>query len=183
LNKADLRKSIGERLRTLPTETRHTTSQAICASLVALPEFQAADTVLLFAPLPPEPEVELLWELPESHGKRFVYPRIVGAELGLYEIRSPLELKVSRWGLREPPHDPDRWVAPTEIDFVVVPGVAFTRNGERLGRGGGYYDRLLTATTRAFKTGVCFDFQVLPQLPSEPHDIAVDRVLTGRGRG
>ena len=181
MNKAVLRKSIAEHLHRVTPETRRTASEFIVQSLVSLPEFVAAETVLLFASLPREPDVELLWKRSESHGKRLVYPRVEGSELGLYEALTPKELAPGRWGLREPVAVPERRIFPVEIDFATVPGVAFTPSGERLGRGGGYYDRLLATATKAFKVGVCFDFQVLSQLPIESHDIVVDRVVTEHG--
>lgn len=180
MKKAVLRKSIIERLRALTPEKRRTQSEAICRLLVGLTEFQQAATVLLFAPLSVEPDVESLWELPESDMKRFAYPRITCCELELFEVRSRNELEATaRWGLREPPPIPERQIPSSKIDLVIVPGVAFTWSGERLGRGGGFYDRLLRSTTNAYKVGVCFDIQLLPQLPIEPHDVAVDLVVTG----
>jgi 5-formyltetrahydrofolate cyclo-ligase len=71
-------------------------------------------------------------------------------------------------------------VAPEEIDLILIPGLAFTRKGERLGRGGGYYDRFLARVgLRAVKLGICFKEQLLEELPIESHDARVDRVLAG----
>ena len=64
------------------------------------------------------------------------------------------------------------------IDLAVIPGVAFDRRGNRLGRGKGYYDRLLPRIPTAYKLGLCFPFQVLNQIPAEAHDIPMDEVLT-----
>jgi 5-formyltetrahydrofolate cyclo-ligase len=66
------------------------------------------------------------------------------------------------------------------IELMAVPGVAFDRNGNRLGRGGGYYDRLLAGFS-GLSAGVSFDFQLFPQIPSEPHDIPVDTIVTEFG--
>lgn len=65
------------------------------------------------------------------------------------------------------------------IDVVLVPGVAFDSSGNRLGRGKGYYDRILRQTKKAYKIGICFDFQLLEQVPVENHDVVMDRVLNG----
>jgi 5-formyltetrahydrofolate cyclo-ligase len=69
-------------------------------------------------------------------------------------------------------------VALDEIDCVVMPGVAFSQDGLRLGRGGGYYDSTLVRMPRAARIGVAFDVQVLPALPREPHDAPLDAVVT-----
>lgn len=62
------------------------------------------------------------------------------------------------------------------IDMILVPGVAFTGSGERIGRGKGYYDKILKQT-KAYKLGICFDFQLLEELPMEEHDVKMDRVV------
>jgi 5-formyltetrahydrofolate cyclo-ligase len=77
------------------------------------------------------------------------------------------------WGIREPQGPA---VEPAAIDLVVVPGVAFTLTGARLGHGKAYYDRFL-ATVGAPKVGVCFDEQLVDELPMEPHDVWLDKVV------
>ena len=68
-------------------------------------------------------------------------------------------------------------------DFVLVPGLAFSRDGHRLGRGGGFYDRLLAGRARdAVKVGVCFALQLHEAIPSEVHDVVLDAVITDKGR-
>jgi 5-formyltetrahydrofolate cyclo-ligase len=93
-------------------------------------------------------------------------------------VKEISELKPSRWNLREPDALPEN-VAPLEaVDLLLVPGVAFTRDGRRLGRGGGFYDRLLAEPAlRAVKIGICFAPQLVTELPVDPHDRAVDFVV------
>ena len=64
------------------------------------------------------------------------------------------------------------------IDLVIVPGVAFDRDGNRLGRGKGYYDRLLPRIPSAYKVGICFPFQIIEEVPAEPFDIRMDEIIT-----
>ena len=91
-------------------------------------------------------------------------------------------MKVGQWGFREPVFDPAHVIPPDEFDLVLVPGAAFTADGQRLGRGGGFYDKLLaTPGFRAFKIGICFDYQLVPAVPLESHDQRVDRVATESG--
>lgn len=66
-----------------------------------------------------------------------------------------------------------------QIDVILVPGVAFDLKGERLGRGKGYYDKILKQT-KAYKIGICFDFQLLDQIPTEEHDVTMDKVVNSR---
>ncbi len=176
VTKADLRREMRIRLKTLGT-ARAEKSRAIVAVLAAHPAFLAAETVALFAPLPSEPDIELLWE---KSGHRFCYPRVVGPDLEFVAVRHVEELAPAAWNplLREPAAGP-QIIAPAEIALILVPGLAFTRDGRRLGRGGGYYDRLLALhRPHAIALGVCFDLQIVPDIPCEPHDQRVDAVLT-----
>jgi len=122
----------------------------------------------------------MLWT--GADGKVFAYPRVTGDRLDLFRVTSLYELQPGAWGIREPAADPANALAPESIDLIVVPGVAFTRHGARLGRGGGFYDRLLSwLPPHTCKMGVCFDFQLLPELPMDPHDMHVDCIATESG--
>ena len=174
--KADLRREMRIRLKTLG-DSRAQKSRVIAAAIATHPAFLAAGTVALFAPLPSEPDIELLWE---KSGHRFCYPRVVGSELEFVAVRHVEELAPAAWNpnVREPAASP-QLIAPAEIALILVPGLAFTRDGRRLGRGGGYYDRLLALhRPHAIALGVCFDLQLVPDIPCEPHDQRVDAVLT-----
>jgi 5-formyltetrahydrofolate cyclo-ligase len=89
----------------------------------------------------------------------------------------PRELEPGPFGALEPPAGA-REVPLDEIDCVVLPGVAFSEDGHRLGRGGGYYDATLARMARAARVGVAFDAQLVPTLPREPHDAALDAIVT-----
>ncbi len=122
--------------------------------------------------------MSLLWAA--ALGPRAVcYPRVHGEGLVFLRVAEPEALLRSRWNLLEPPHREEAVVPPGEIDLLLVPGVAFTREGGRMGRGGGYYDRLLAdPALRAASFGVCFAEQIVPRLPIEAHDRPVTRVFS-----
>jgi 5-formyltetrahydrofolate cyclo-ligase len=109
-----------------------------------------------------------------------------GDSLEVYHVLDQDELMPSRWGLREPCDqvraDRSRYLGPEAFDVVVVPGLAFSVDGERLGSGRGYYDRFLPHTRAdCLWIGLCFDEQVVPvtgSLPTEPHDLAMNCVVT-----
>lgn len=127
-----------------------------------------------------EPDVELLW--PHADGKTICYPAIRMGGLDFIGVTGPESLVVGQFGVREPVFDQARIIPPDTFDLVFVPGAAFTANGDRLGRGGGFYDRLLSSPGfRAFKVGVCFERQVIPEIPMETHDQRVHRVVTESG--
>ena len=173
--KDELRRAMRDRLP-LPPDQRGVKSARICAAIAALPQWRNARTVALFAAQQREPDVELLWQ--HAIGKVVGYPRVEADGLSLFSVESLYELQSGQWNLREPIADPARLILPADVDLILVPGVAFTRSGARCGRGGGYYDRLLASLpAHTYKIGVCFDFQIVPELPIEPHDIGVDFVI------
>lgn len=174
--KDELRRAMRDRLP-MPPDQRGEKSARICATIVALPQWHSARTVALFAPQQREPDVELLWQ--HAIGKIVSYPRIVPSGLSLYSVESSYDLQSGQFGVREPAADPSRIVLPADVDFILVPGVAFTHTGARCGRGGGYYDRLLASLpSHTCKVGVCFTFQIVDDLPAEPHDVGVNLVVS-----
>lgn len=178
-SKSEIRRDIAAILR-LPPDVRAGKSARLCEVVAASPEWHAARTVAIFAPQPREPDVELLWS--HGGGKSFAYPRVTEGRLDLFRVESLYDLAPGAFGVREPAGDLARAVVPDALDLILVPGVAFTRAGARLGRGGGFYDRLLASLpAHACKIGVCFDSQLLPELPVEPHDHDVDFIATESG--
>jgi 5-formyltetrahydrofolate cyclo-ligase len=170
-----LRKAVHEILRALPQAERPGKSRLICEAIARMPEWQASRAVCFFAPLPGEPDVGLL----HPGGRRVCYPRVNGGALDLYFVDDPGAMEVSPWGIREPKPDAARAAKPCEIDLILVPGIAFSPGGGRLGRGAGFYDRLLARPGwHAKKIGVCFDCQLVDRLPVESHDHEVDCVVT-----
>ncbi len=144
--------------------------------LTALDCWKSAGTVLLFAPLPDEPDTLVLpWE-----GKRFCYPRYHadrGYEAALADI--PDQLLPGKFGVLEPP--PEAMQIPaSEVDLVLVPGMAFDEECYRLGRGRGFYDRWLLALP-GLKLGLGFDHQLIRHVPREPHDVQLQGVVIPLG--
>ena len=162
--------------RALDSRQRLRASAAIFSAVDRLPEFRAARTVAVFAALPDEPatdEVLARW----ASTRRVVLPRVEGDAMRFYACR-PDALVFGAFGILEP--QGERPCPAGEIDLVVCPGVAFTADGRRLGRGRGYYDRYLgDPAFRGFRVGVCYAHQLVDDLPVEPHDVRMDRVITG----
>jgi 5-formyltetrahydrofolate cyclo-ligase len=179
MTKADLRRSIRTRL-SLTAEERAKKSHAICRAIARSEAWQSAGTVGIFAPQTTEPDVELLWQ--HANEKRICYPRVAGSGMAFHAVADPAALLVGRWGIRNPDPRHMPTVNLCEIELLLVPGVAFTKSGARLGRGGGYYDRLLAQLRLDGGTlGTCFDLQLVDSLPTETHDRPVARVVTESG--
>ena len=178
-SKTEIRQHISGMLRMTP-DARAEKSVRLCAAITESPAWRDARTVAIFAPQPREPDAELLWM--NGDGKTFAYPRVTEDRLDLFRVTSLHELAPGAFGVREPRAKIEHAVAPEALDLILVPGVAFTADGARLGRGGGFYDRLLAwLAPRTCKIGVCFDAQILPELPVETHDQRVDFLATESG--
>jgi 5-formyltetrahydrofolate cyclo-ligase len=151
---------------------------AIEARVRALPAYECASCVALYAALPGEvPTAALLADL-WSRGRSVALPRIDGALLELHVVASGEDLVDGPFGLREPRADRGR-VAPDRVDLFLVPGVYFDRRGRRLGRGRGDYDRLLArARGDALRVGLCFSERLIEDVPSAPWDEPMDMVVT-----
>lgn len=133
--------------------------------------WESAARICAFCALWDEPEILDPW--PE--GKRVAMPRVAGDELSVHWVACREELVPAKFGILEPRADAPS--AGRAFDLILVPGMAFDRAGGRLGRGKGYYDRFL-ASASGFVAGVCFDDQLVSEVPREPHDARMDAVVT-----
>ncbi len=178
-SKAQVRQVLETRRRALAAEEVRAKGGEAQRCLAALSSFQAARLVALYSADPFEVPTALLWE-----GRQVCLPRVnPGTKvLSFHRVSSPAQL-VQRGKLKllEPP-DGSPAVGLTEIDLWVIPGVGFTRTGDRLGRGGGYYDAtLIHARTSCVKVGLGFECCLVEQLPTQPHDIRMDEIVTELG--
>ena len=181
--KTRMRKVYLERRLALTPAERLEKSRAIVACLFDLSVWHRAHTVMAYVDFRAEVETRTLLEGALGLGKRVVLPKVqVGGRLACLQVADiTTDLAVGRYGIMEPePTCPG--VCPREVDVVVVPGVAFTRSGFRLGYGGGYYDRFLTHDApEAFSIGLAFAVQMAEHLPVEDHDHPLEMVITEDG--
>jgi 5-formyltetrahydrofolate cyclo-ligase len=173
--KKAIRREIKEIKKRTPLEKLSYDSDRIFMQVESMPQFKAAKFVLAYWSLPDEVNTHdfvLRW----ISTKKVVLPIVVGDVLELREF-SGLNALVpgSLFGIQEP--HTGALVEPSTIDFAIIPGIAFDTNGNRLGRGKGYYDKILTQTN-AFKVAVGFDFQIVSKVPVLPFDIPVDVVIS-----
>ena len=160
--------------RALPPADVMVASRRIVARLRALPEVSAARTLLLYAADPDEIDLTDLLVDPPS-GCTLLLPRVEGDRLVTVPYRTGDRLVIGDLGVREPV---GAAIDPSDVDVAIVPGVAFSPSGDRLGRGRGLYDRLLPGLPHALRIGVCVEELVLADLPLEDHDARVDLVVT-----
>jgi 5-formyltetrahydrofolate cyclo-ligase len=175
---AEQKQSLRERARGLlaamPPVRSRLAGAAILGHLALWLEWHRARTVCLFSPLADEPDILSPW--PE--GKTVLMPRVAEKDLRLHAVAGPGELAPGKFGIMQPlPSTPS---APERADFILVPGLAFDASGGRLGRGGGFYDRLLSRF-EGVRVGVCFNETLFEEIPREGHDAVMDFVATPDG--
>ena len=162
----------------LTVDERDRHSAAIADRVQTSPGFLDAKVLAIYAAIGTEVDVAAVARRAASRGVRVVYPRVVRNDRRLaYAEAQADRLVPGPLGTLEPPFG-SREVALGEIECAVVPGVGFSRDGHRLGRGGGHYDATLAEMPRALRIGVGFEVQVVPALPHEPHDQPLDAIAT-----
>ena len=157
-----------------------TLSEAACRNVIAHPAYTAARTLLLYCAIPFEADPSLVARHAVAHGKRVAYPYCEGGGeclLAALEPQTEVDWEEGAFGIRTPVPARSRRVPKEEIDFILVPGLAFDENGGRLGRGAGYYDRYLIGSS-AFLMGFCLDIQLVENVPVDAHDVRMHAVVT-----
>ncbi len=162
--------------RAVTPEEKLRRSETVMRGVEALPEFQRARVVLLYWSMADEVQTHAFVERWYKE-KTLLLPCVDGDDLRLRQYTGP-ECMVAgeQFGIGEP--SGEEWTDLDAVELIVVPGVAFDRQNNRMGRGRGFYDRLLKSTPNAVKVGVAYDFQILDSIPVEPHDVKMDRVIT-----
>ena len=175
-------------------EDKDERSARIMERVLALPEYEQAQTVMFYIDV--RAEVRTRAALPQAlaSGKRVIVPWCNAAgELELFHLESMDELDIGMYRILEPKTElrerREKQLSPDQLDLILVPGVAFDRQGGRTGHGKGYYDKLLQhARADAPLVALSFECQLFPQIPMHAHDIYMDKIVTedtvytGRGR-
>lgn len=177
ISKAQLRREVEKKRALLDPHWVAAASAQIVQNICCLEEFRSAQTVAIYMAIPGEVDLSSLVPLCRAQGKRTCIPVFNRAtkQYDLAEWSEETRFSTGYFGIREPVSPV---LAPVHsIDFMAVPGVAFDRIGNRLGRGGGHYDRLL-AGFGGFAAAVAFGFQLVPAVPAEPHDRPVAAIVT-----
>lgn len=176
----------------LSPETLKANAKAITAHILALPQWQQARQVLLYMPIANEVDTTALVHHAWATGKQVLLPRCDAHEKGIMHVavcRSMNELKLGAYGILEPdPAQCPSLIIPNHDqslrpDLAIIPAVVFDPNGNRLGYGGGYYDRFLAheAMANTCLMGLAHHVQIVPALPSEPWDRRMHAVCTEQG--
>lgn len=179
--KTAIRKQAHENRRAQPE--KDTVSTAIVGRFMDLPEYDAAKTVMFYVDVRDEVRTRQALPAALASGKRIVVPYCVDGELELFWLENMEELELGMYRILEPKNElrnmETKRLQPTDLDLVMVPGVAFDRNGGRTGHGKGYYDKLLQhARLDAPLIALAFECQMFEKIPAESHDIYMDKIVT-----
>lgn len=188
--KRQLRSFAEARRQQLPIEQRQSASELICQHTVGIIDNYARSithqpTILAYIPFRSEVDITPLirhcWEANYKLAVPKVDKRLLSMEA--YEIHSFVELEPGAWGILEPSALIAKLTALHTIDIIIIPGLAYNREGSRLGYGSGIYDRFISrydalGLSRPLMLGVCFDIQLHDSIPTEQHDLRVDRIIT-----
>jgi 5-formyltetrahydrofolate cyclo-ligase len=181
-DKGSLRTHYQKLLKEQNQEERGRKSSMIAKQFWQLPAIQEARTILFYASTSFEVDTLLMIEKALFLGKRVALPIVEQNQRKLIPtlISSMEAVHKGTYGIAEPHFDLEKQVALKDLDAVIVPGLAFDRTNNRLGRGAGYYDRFLSTLPKTVTTvGLAFDFQLTESLPTEAHDVRLAHVIAG----
>ena len=179
--KKQIRRAVLEKRNQMTESERAQKSRIICGRLFAMEEFTAAQDILLYASYGSEVETDSVFVHAVSLGKHVYYPRVEGENMRFLRIHALSELAEGYKGIREPDlQNEDMFCGDGTDALLIMPGVAFDEERNRIGYGKGFYDRFLQGGFAGYKIALCFSLQILSQgrIPAEKTDIRPDRVLS-----
>ncbi len=181
-DKASLRKELLLRRDSIPPEVRKVKNGVIHSALFALDEIENAATLFFFASFRSEVDTIEMIRHALAAGKKVILPKVIAeSRLALYQIMSTDELLPGFMGIPEPSENSGLLCRVNDVDVVIIPGACYDETGNRVGYGGGYYDRLLAEINNAFPIiAPAYEEQILAEVPAEPHDRKVNIIVTDR---
>ena len=175
MDKAALRRAIREKKRAMTEEEIVSRSEKLGALLARSEAYQAAKTVYGYLPYNQEVRTVPMLEQALRDGKKVAVPKIYGDTMKFLYLDDLSKVEKNEMGIPEPIADEP--VAEDKTALVLMPGLAFTKQGDRMGYGGGFYDRFLAEEPDHPTLALCYAFQIVDTLPTEEFDIPVDTVL------
>ncbi|MDY4507434.1 MAG: 5-formyltetrahydrofolate cyclo-ligase [Candidatus Faecousia sp.] len=175
MDKKELRRSIRERKRAMTEEEIVSRSEKLGVLFAQSEAYKNAKTIYGYLPYNQEVRTVPMLEQALKDGKKVAVPKVYGDEMKFLYLDDLTKVSKGYAGIPEPIADGP--VADDETALVLMPGLAFDPQGHRIGYGGGFYDKFLAAEPNHPTLALCYEFQLLPELDTEEHDIPVDTVL------
>lgn len=178
MDKNELRRQVRNMKRQFSAGQLSAMSEKACRELTVTPQVRKAQTLLLYYSLDDEVDTHRLIDRLAEAGKSVLLPVVTSdTAMELRQYKSPADLRGGFFNIMEPTGE--LFSDYEHIDVAVIPGMAFDLQGNRLGRGKGYYDRFLQDKPWLFKIGLCFPFQRFPAIPTDENDVRMDVVIDG----
>lgn len=179
MRKKFLRREFLAKRAAVPRDERDRISHELVKKFMASEVYHAAKVIMAYASTPDELQLNELFAACLTDKKVLAIPFIIGkGEMQAVEVPSLDALEVGAFNIQTVKPELRKVIKPAKIDCVIVPGAAFDFHGNRLGLGGGYYDRFLPRAVNAKKIALAYDFQLVDSLPTEDHDAKIDIVMT-----
>ena len=175
MDKRELRRQIREQKRAMTPEEIESASQKLKEFFLETEQYRVAKTVYGYLPYNQEVRTVPILEQALADGKQVAVPKVYGDEMRFIYLNDLTRVAVSDFGIPEPVEDGP--VADDPTALVLMPGLAFDKEGHRIGYGGGFYDKFLAEEPEHPTIALCYTFQVVNELPTEEFDIPVDQVL------
>lgn len=172
MDKHELRKEIRTLKKLHSREELDEMSEIIMQKLENNADFQKAQIVMLYCSLPDEVQTMNFIEKWRKQ-KQIILPTVIGDDIIPVQLDENTTFATGDFNIQEPQNNPYKG----SFDLIIVPGMAFDRNGNRLGRGKGFYDRFLCQHKDVKKIGICYEFQIVDEVPTEPTDIVMDEII------
>lgn len=176
--KKQIRTEILKRRSALSKDEVADKSRAICRKIVSCEQFVQAESILLYLDFNHEVETGLIWDKAQKMRKHVAAPRLIGSQMVFARIQSEKDLIPGKWGISEPKKNCPVIREHDSRTVVIMPGVAFDCSRNRIGYGGGYYDRYFAGYDSVYKIAAAYDLQIVEQVPAEPFDLKPDCIVT-----
>ena len=169
-------------LKHIDSHVREDADRRILEYLKRSDALKTSSNIMVYVSLPSEVDTKGLIEYLIASGKNISVPAVQGDRIAAVKIRSLESLETGKFGVLEPPIEQREYIEIGELDLVILPGLCFTEDGKRLGRGGGFYDRFLKLIPDSVHTvGLCYSMQLRGDIPFEEHDMKVNEIVTEDG--
>jgi len=182
LNKHSLRKQLLNKRKLLSNRAILEKSNEIADKLIKFDKYRQSEKIMLYIATKSEVQTQRIIESAQKDNKKIYIPLIIQEQHDLTPslvIDYEKEIALGNLGIYQPKEEFHRLFPPSIIDLVIVPGVAFTQQGYRLGRGGGYYDRFLKKLSgQAYSVALAFEMQIIKEIPLEESDMPVNCIIT-----
>ena len=176
ITKKEIRKQVLAERKSLDSDSVSLASQVICRKIMELPAYEVSENICLYMPINNEVDVMLLAEEAKAAGKKVWLPKVCGEEMEFRAYESEEQLVTGAYNIKEPVSE-ETLEANSET-LVIMPGAVFTTERDRIGYGGGYYDKYLATNSMCTTVAVCYDFQIVDEIPVEEHDIKPDFLVS-----